>query len=256
MLSIGRDVTRRRWLAGLAVFVLAWCLVSQALPSYAAPLTDFGVVPVLAVPGALEVPPTERGRAIVAHLSSIEASAVSGRYAHRTDVDPSAGRYHWDCSGMVGWMLRRHAPAAFASLGRERPVAADYARVIASASSDAGRGFRRIASIEAVRAGDVFAWRSPEALRRAGSTGHVGFVLGTPRRVASTSSVWSVSIADSTTLPHELDSRLSHLDRDGGLGVGVMTFVADPEGAVTHYGWMGVLSPIYVEAQVVFGRLP
>lgn len=125
--------------------------------------------------------------------------------------------------------------------------------MIGAASS---RGFRRVASIEDVRAGDVFAWRAPGALRRAGSTGHVGFVLGSPRRIASSGSVWSVPIADSTTLPHELDSRLAHLDRDGGLGTGVMTFAADAEGAVTHYGWMGVLSPIYIETAVVFGRLP
>jgi hypothetical protein len=231
-------------------------LVSAALPSYAAPLTDFTVVPIVAMTGERTVPPTERGRAIVVHLSSIEADTRSGRYAHRTDVDPSSGHYHWDCSGMVGWMLRRHAPAAFASLHRERPVAADYARVIAAASTDASRGFRRIASIEDVRAGDVFAWRAPEALRSAGSTGHVGFVLGTPRRVVSGGSVWSVPIADSTTLPHELDSRLARLDRDGGLGTGVMTFAADPGGTITHYGWMGVLSPVYIETTVVFGRLP
>lgn len=100
----------------------------------------------------------------------------------------------------------------------------------------------------------MFAWRAPAALRRAGSTGHVGFVLGTPRRVASVS--WSVPIADSTTLPHELDSRLGDLDRDGGLGVGVTTFVADASGAVTHCGCKGVLSPIYIETPVLFGRLP
>ena len=243
-------------MAILLALVLGSVLGSAALPTYAAPLTDFAVVPLIAVPGELGVPPTERGRAIIAHLSSIDGDTRSGRYAHRTDVDPLRGRYHWDCSGMVGWMLRRHAPSAFASLHRERPVAADYARVIAAASTEASRGFRRVASIEDVRSGDVFAWRAPVALRSAGSTGHVGFVLGTPRRVASAGAVWSVQIADSTTLPHELDSRLARLDRDGGLGTGVMTFTADDDGAVTHYGWMGVLSPVYIETPVVFGRLP
>ncbi len=247
---------RVRWLIVLAALVAACALTGVVLPSYADPWTDFGVVPLVGVDPAREVPPTERGRAIVAHLASIEASSQSSRYAHLTDVDPARGRYHWDCSGMVGWILRRHAPAAFESLHRERPVAADYARVIGRASPDARRGFRRIAAIEDVRAGDVFAWRAPPSLRRAGSTGHVGFVLGAPRRIASSGSVWAVPIADSTTLPHELDSRLVRLDRDGGLGTGTMTFVADPSGAVTHYGWMGALSPVYVETEVVFGRLP
>lgn len=239
-------------LAALIVFHL----LAQRLPEHLAPATDYGVVPLLSVARAdTEVPSSDTARALLVHLSEIEASTVSSRYAHRTDVDPHAGRYHWDCSGMVGWLLRRHAPRSFSRLGRERPVAADFARLIARSNTEpVASGWQRIARIEDVEAGDVFAWRSPPELRSENSTGHVGIVLGAPRRAVSWGDVWSVRIADSTTVPHEDDSRLERADRDGGLGIGVMTFVVDEDRAVTHYGWAGSLSPIYVRADVVFGR--
>lgn len=241
---------------GLLVAVGLLHLLGQRLPEHLSLATDHWVVPLVSVASAdTEVPSSDTGRALLVHLREIEASTVSSRYAHRTDVDPHAGRYHWDCSGMVGWLLRRHAPRSFSRLGRERPVAADFARLIARSSSEpVATGWQRIARIEDVEAGDVFAWRSPPELRSENSTGHVGIVLGAPRRAVAWGDVWSVRIADSTTLPHEDDSRLHGADRDGGLGTGVMTFVVDEDGVVTHYGWAGSLSPVYVRAAVVFGR--
>lgn len=244
----------RRRAVGLLFVLVALALVCvwarRRLPDFVAPATDFGVVPFASSAPSVETPETEPGRALVAHLVEIEAATRSSRYAHTTDVDVAAGRYHWDCSGMVGWLVRRHAPRAFRSLGRGRPVAADFARTI-----DRGApGWDRVERLQDVRAGDVFAWRSPPELRRDGSTGHVGIVLAAPRRALALGDVWQVRIADSTTVPHERDTRLEHGDTDGGLGIGVMTFVAG-EGGASHYGWAGVLSPLYVEADVVFGRL-
>lgn len=244
---------RRAWffLGLFLVLVGAGAAVRRQLPGHLDPLTDFGVLPVASrAAGEPEVPETEAGRAILAHLASIEATTTSDRYAHQTDVDEREGRYHWDCSGMVGWLVRRHAPTAFATLGRGRPVAADFARTI----QREGRGWRRIEDLSEVRAGDVFAWRSLPSMRSSNSTGHVGFVLAAPRRALSLGDVWELRIADSTTLPHDRDARTTRGDLDGGLGTGVMTFVR-AEGGASHYGWHGVLSPLYVEADVVFGRL-
>lgn len=237
-------------LVGLVVLGLGYAWARRRLPDFVAPATDFGVVPLVSEASSIETPETGPGRALVAHLVEIDASTRSSRYAHATDVDVEAGRYHWDCSGMVGWLVRRHAPRAFRSLGRGRPVAADFARTI---ERDAP-GWDRIERLPDVRAGDVFAWRSPPELRGDGATGHVGVVLAAPRRALALGEVWQVRIADSTTLPHERDTRLERGDTDGGLGIGVMTFVAS-EGGASHYGWLGVLSPLYVEADVVFGRL-
>lgn len=241
----------------LAILVVAVAIplgigtwVRARLPPHLSAATDFGVVPFVGHTLDDEAPGSERGGAVLLHLLAIREGTRSSRYAHATDVRPSEGRYHWDCSGMVGWLLRRHAPAAFAALGRGRPVAADFARTIARE----GRGWERIRRIEELRAGDVFAWRSPPELRTSGATGHVGIVLAAPRRATALGEVWEVRIADSTTLPHDRDSRAASGDVDGGLGTGVMTFVAS-DGGASHYGWHGPLSPIYVRTDVVFGRL-
>lgn len=247
---------RIRWvvLGALAIATLV-IVPGRVLPSYLVSATDLAVLPLVTPVPELDVPPTPQGRAIVAHLGSIDGSTRSSRYAHRTDVDTAAGRYHWDCSGMVGWLLRRHAPRAFAAVGRGRPVASDYTARIAAAPRRPGGPWQHIERIEDVRAGDVFAWRSIPALRGDGNTGHTGIVISRPQRVVASSEVWAVRIADSTTVPHERDSRTATGDVDGGLGIGTMTFAVGPDGAVTHYGWAGVLSPIYVETRVVFGRV-
>lgn len=248
----------RRWLLvglGLSIALIGASRLSAdwSRPILAAPA--LGVLPVATAGVEPETPPTAAGQAIVTELDEIARTTTSSRYTHRTDVDVAAGRYHWDCSGMVGWLLRRHAPAAFRALGRARPVAADLSATIARAPGAPGGPWQRIADVRDVRAGDVFAWRAPPAFRGAGSTGHTGIVLSTPQRIVSASSVYAVRIADSTTMPHELDSRIAAGDTDGGLGTGVMTFVVDDAGSATHYGWWGALSPLYVEAPVVFGRV-
>lgn len=241
-------------LGALAVAILV-AAPRRILPRHIVAASDLGVLPLATEGPALEVPPTDRGRAMVAHLIEIAASTRSGRYAHRTDVDTASGRYHWDCSGMVGWLLRRHAPRSLRAVGRSRPRAADFAAHIAASPTHPGGAWQRIERIEEVRAGDVFAWRTPPALRVDGNTGHSGIVLARPRRIIAASEVWSVRIADSTTAPHAFDSRTATADLDGGLGFGTMTLVVDDAAAVTHVGWVGALSPLYVQARVVFGRV-
>jgi hypothetical protein len=100
--------------------------------------------------------------------------------------------------GWWGWLLRRHAPRSFSRLGRERPVAADFARLIARSNTEpVASGWQRIARIEDVEAGDVFAWalaaRAPQREqhgprghrpRRAEARGLVGRrVVGAHRRL-------------------------------------------------------------------------
>jgi hypothetical protein len=151
------------------------------------------------------------------------------RYQHSTKVRADDGVYHWDCSGMTGWILRRAAPAAFRRLGRGRPVARDFVSVIERAPTDRARaGWQRIAHIADVMPGDVFAWRRPRGLPSK-NTGHVGIVLDRPLPVPGLPGGWAVRIADSSSFTHQDDSRRD--DPDGGFGIGSITFLVDADDA-------------------------
>ena len=185
---------------------------------------------------------------VVSMIERIEARLSHTRYQAVTRVDWEAGDFRWDCSGMVGFILRRAAPRAFESLDRRRPVAADFHRVIAHAPAPGRRaGWRRVPHVRDARPGDVAAWRTP---RRFGATGHVVIFLDTPRRSLLVPRRWVVRVADSTTLPHWADSRRSP---DGGYGTGVMSFEADDSGAVHAWGWLGPAA-LHLPGHVAIGR--
>jgi hypothetical protein len=223
-------------------------------PMILAPIEDFDQMP--ALPVAADPPPaapTAAGARVVEIVDGIRTSLRESRYQHSTKVRADDGVYHWDCSGMTGWILRRAAPAAFRRLGRGRPVARDFVSVIERAPADRARaGWQRIAIIADVMPGDVFAWRRPRGLP-SNNTGHVGIVLDRPLPVPGLPGGWAVRIADSSSFTHQDDSR--HDDPDGGFGIGSMTFLVDADGRGTHYGWGGTRSEVYVTTPIVFGRV-
>lgn len=188
-------------------------------------------------------------------LGEIESTMVTTEYRHGTVVRRREGHYAWDCSGMANWLLRRLAPRAFAAIGRERPVAASYWRVIDRAPIDkARRGWQRVADIRDVRPGDVFAWRRPPEWPAGGNTGHVGFVLEAPEPVAKyPGKAFTVRIADATSLPHDDDSR--DPEGAGGFGTGTLMFAVDESGEVWAYGWFGARSRGVIPTDIVFGRV-
>ncbi len=215
-----------------------------------------GLAPYAFAEGEPSPPATAAAEAVMAQLDAIEQNVRSTRYRHTTEVNESLGIYDWDCSGMVDWVLRRAAPVAFGAFGRDRPVAQDIAQMIREAPADDERdGWRRITHVSMVRPGDVFAWESPRNLQRDGVTGHSGFVLDAPVRVVGLDEAYSIRVADSTTRPHQIDSRLLGLDFDGGFGRGTMTFAVDPDGAAYAYGWQGPWSPVFIRTDVEFGRV-
>ncbi len=242
--------------AGLAIAVAAGvALGPQALAGarhatrpYAriAPLLDplrgsptFGPPPPPGSPAAARV---------VATLERVERRTRTTRYQHRTAVDERRGDYRWDCSGMAAWVLERAAPRARRALGPGRPVARTFARTIARAPTDRGRGWRRVDRVADVRPGDVLAWQRPPAMRSA-NTGHVAFVMSAPVEVHA--GIWAVRILDSTSLAHQDDTR-----RPGGTGTGrgTMTFAVDDAGRGEAYGWVGTRSLGYIETPIRFGR--
>jgi len=175
------------------------------------------------------------------------------RYQHQTVVRERAGLFAWDCSGMAAWVLRRGAPAALESMGRERPVARDFHRAIDSAPTDrARRGWLRLERLADARPGDVFAWvRPPNWPRR--NTGHVGFVVEPPREVPELPGALAVRILDATSVPHQDDTR--DPEGEGGIGMGTIVFLVDDAGRPTHYAWHGTASRWAVETRIAVGRV-
>lgn len=198
-------------------------------------------------------PGTRASAKLLALVETVDDTKTETAYSHRTTVRLKAGQFLFDCSGMVNWMLERVAKQAYASLGRERPVAASYVRVIQAAPSSRARGgWQQIAVIDDVEPGDLFAWRRPKDWPKGGNTGHVGVVLAKPEPIAHVSNAWIVRVADSTRWQHQDDTR--HGD-ETGFGMGTLLFVTDDDGHPIGYGWHGSDSGGYYETDVVFGRV-
>jgi hypothetical protein len=196
-------------------------------------------------------PATKAAGKVMAIVDDIRATLVESSYQHSTKVRADDGIYHFDCSGMTAWILRRAAPRALKAINSKRPVARDFVRVIERAPADRARkGWQRIDQIAEVRPGDVFAWKRPRGLPSK-NTGHVGIVVDRPVEIAP--GAWAVRIADSTSGSHQDDTRAG--DPDGGFGIGTLVFLADDAGRGTHYGWSGTHTEWYVITSIVFGRV-
>lgn len=198
-------------------------------------------------------PATKPARKVLELQASIRASLVHTAYEHRTKVRPREGIYVWDCSAMMGWFLRKVAPAARKSMDKGRPVARDYYRKIArSPTKRAKGGWQRLEHIEDVRPGDVFAWIRPPGFPSR-NTGHTGFALAPAEPVPELPGAYTLRILDATSLPHQDDTRTR--DGGGGIGEGTILFMVDENGRGTAYGWFGRHSRGVIETDIVFGRL-
>jgi hypothetical protein len=198
-------------------------------------------------------PATRAGEKVMAIVDNIRATLVESSYQHSTKVRADDGVYHWDCSGMTAWILRRSAPRALRAINSKRPVARDFVKVINKAPTDRARsGWQRIDRIADVRPGDVFAWKRPRGLPSK-NTGHVGIVVDQPVELPGAPGAWVVRIADSTSGGHQDDTRVD--DEDGGFGIGTIVILADDAGRGTHYGWSGTFTDWFVTTPIVFGRV-
>lgn len=175
------------------------------------------------------------------------------RYQHRTSINRSQGRYYFDCSGMMNWMLAKTAPKALETLDRERPVARTYVREIGKAPVGKSRGGWQQVKLVNVAPGDIFAWLRPPDWPKGGNTGHVGIVLSGAEKVHDWTNAYTVRVMDASQYSHEDDTR-DGTDQNG-LGSGTLLFIADDEGFASHYGWVGTESQWVHETTVVFGRV-
>ncbi|MDP3277275.1 MAG: hypothetical protein Q8Q09_18950 [Deltaproteobacteria bacterium] len=185
----------------------------------------------------------------VSTLTSILRDGRVLSYRHDTRVDVRAGRYEFDCSGMIDWVLAQSAPVARresrARTHGARPLAADYARLFLATSSQPRRtnprGWARVERVQDAMPGDVLAWIRPRIVQ-SNNTGHVVFVMAPPEAIPGEPDAWLVRIADSSRYTHQDDTR-EGLGRTG-LGVGTLLVIADPvTGAPRAYGWFGARTP-------------
>lgn len=217
-------------------------------PVRSAPST---VVP--AEPDPRMEPASRPARKLLALKDEIQATMTHTAYEHRTRIRRKEGIYVWDCSAMAGWMLRKVAPRARKAMNKGRPVARDFYRQIKdSPTRRAKDGWRRLAHIEDVRPGDMFAWKRPPDFPSR-NTGHVGFALGPARPVPEWPGAYTLRILDATSLPHEGDTRASK--EGGGIGEGTILFMTDGEGHGIAYGWFGKRSRGVIVTEIAFARL-
>jgi hypothetical protein len=199
-----------------------------------------------------------RNQHILERVAQVAETLRDSKYNHATIVNEREGRYEFDCSGFVTWVLRRTAPGAHAALLarslEQRPLARDYYWAIAKApvTGDAPRGVRKVARIDEAHAGDIVAWLKPSMLRSP-HTGHVGFLLESPRAVPELENAFVVRIADASSYQHDDDDRYG--TGRTGFGSGVILLVADPEtGSPKAYGWFGLRSAYVFETPIALGR--
>lgn len=198
-------------------------------------------------------PATKAATELLAMSDEIAKQGTDIEYSHSTKVRRKQGLYHFDCSGMLNWMLKRSSKRALESLGRERPVASTYVKTIAKAPSSRGRkGWQNIVDIEQVEPGDLFAWKRPKNWPRGGATGHVGIVAAKPVAVRHIDNAYLVRIIDSTRYRHQDDTRARG---ETGFGSGTVLFMTDDRREPIGYAWYGELSGGWYATQVVFGRV-
>jgi hypothetical protein len=213
-----------------------------------------GADPVEAAPTwDLGTPATRASKKLLELAQQIDATATDVSYSHATKVRRKDGIYHFDCSGMINWMLERVDEEALEALGRERPVASTYVRTIQKAPTTRARnGWQRIADIEHVEPGDLFAWKRPENWPKGGNTGHIGIVIARPAKVPHIEGAYLVRVIDSTRWQHQDDTRA---DDETGFGMGTILFMTDADRQPIGYAWHGADSSGFYRTDVVFGRV-
>ena len=170
------------------------------------------------------VPATDPAQHLSEAARRLLASVKSTSYSHHSAIDEDSGSFVTDCSGLVTWLLRQNLPGHLAAIpikhGRSHPVAVDFQEAFAASAT----GWQCVVRVQDVRPGDVLAWRylNPKPGK---STGHVMVIdsAATP----DGENVFSVAVIDSTTAPHDDDTR-SEFD---GVGRGTIHLRVDADGA-------------------------
>lgn len=187
-------------------------------------------------------------------LGQITETLRDSEYTHGFRVDVERGIYHFDCSGMVHYVLGKASPIARAASRyglKGRPLARDYYRVIARSPSDEPRaGWRKIERVADIQPGDVIAWIKPRVLKKSTNTGHVAFAVLPPVAVPDSPGAYLLRVADASSLRHHDDTR----EGRNGFGMGTILLLTDDAGRPIEYGWVGLRWRTF-ETQIAIGRV-
>ena len=195
----------------------------------------------------MAAPSASASEKILEIVRLIEKKLKTTVYNHQTKVDLAKGRFEFDCSGMVNWILEQAAPTAYSELKSDRPRVAEYVQALKKIPFDKpSPGWRRVQKIADAEPGDVIAWPTP-SWYPSDATGHMGVLVAKPEKV---SGGYLLRLADATSYPHGEDTR----EGGTGFGYGTVLISVDPDsGEGTGQGWTGRYSgntilktPIYV----------
>lgn len=173
-------------------------------------------------------------------LSSMKVTS----YQHPTEVDEATGTYRYDCSGFLGYALKRvmpdHLVAVRTFSGVTRPLAKHFQTFFASLPTDGTRsGWTRVARAQDLEPGDVVAWLKPLD-QVSTNTGHVMIVRAKATPNPKRADEVLVLVVDSSASPHgATDTRAPSGD---GLGSGPIGLLVDGSGAPIRYRWTGGVS--------------
>lgn len=201
---------------------------------------------------ALDLPANDVTSCVLSHARQILAQAKNSRYSHRTHVEETSGVYHFDCSGLVVYLLKKDAPRALSQVpkgGHKRPLALQFYETFSSVgTSPTLTAWERVGRLRDARPGDILAWRRDKIIPGE-NTGHV--VIIEKRPVEQERGLFRVEVVDSTGTAHFQDSRAKG---QTGIGRGTMWFVADKAGAPVGYRWRLEEKPAMPVA-IAIGRL-
>ena len=182
------------------------------------------------------MPDTPVERDVLGAAMQVFGSMKTTAYVHKTTIDVASGKFEFDCSGFVGYVLAQSQPRALAELRmatKKRPLAKHFVTFFQNLPAESA--WRKITRPEDLVPGDMIAWLKPADVVTK-NTGHVMIVRERPVRDEARPDVWVVQIIDSTAVPHgKGDSRkASGLT---GLGTGEVLLVVDEAGAPIGYRW-------------------
>jgi hypothetical protein len=184
----------------------------------------------------VEIPETTVERDVLGQAMHVFSSMRATAYTHKTTIDASAGKFEFDCSGFVGYVLAQSQPRALAELRsatKKRPLAKHFVSFFQNLPTHSA--WRKIERVEDLAPGDMIAWLKPADVITK-NTGHVMIVRGPAVQDEKHPDIWVVPIIDSTGVPHgKGDSRK---DRGiTGLGTGEVLLVVDDNGVPIGYRW-------------------
>jgi hypothetical protein len=160
----------------------------------------------------------------------------SSSYQHVSDIDEQAGEFHCDCSGFVGWLLRKEMPDQYKAVPfpkiTKRPRAVDYYEAFLAAPTEpqSAKPWLRIVKMADAKPGDILAWRKV-TIPENGTTGHVVLIDSLPTPIAP--DLFKFVVIDSTSRPHEDDTRKPD---ETGVGRGTVYVKVDADGRPITFG--------------------